>query len=112
MLTLAATKASACADRLAYAVVMAKKKTGARRPGNPARRADAAAPLAPAAAHGVAAGSADPLGSLEALAGAERRVRVDLVDAVAGARAAGVSWQQIADALGVTRQSAHRRFSR
>lgn len=91
---------------------MSKKKTGARRPGNPARRADAVgSPLAAAAASSGAPDSADPLGSLEALAAAERRVRVDLVDAVAGARAAGRSWQQIAGALGVTRQSAHRRFS-
>lgn len=41
------------------------------------------------------------------LSRAERRV----VQAVAGARAAGASWSQVGDALGVSRQAAQQRFA-
>lgn len=39
-----------------------------------------------------------------------RRSQARLVDLVVGARAAGVSWQAIGDALGVSRQAAFKRF--
>jgi hypothetical protein len=52
---------------------------------------------------------------LEALAELARRARAveaTIGRTVARARSVGASWQQIADALGVSRQAAHRRHGR
>jgi len=53
----------------------------------------------------------DPLEALSVLADSE--VELDRIrrDRVVAARAAGVSWQQIGDALGVSRQSAWENFA-
>jgi hypothetical protein len=61
-----------------------------------------------AAGRRVAAGDVDALPALAALA-----VEVDaaIAEAVAGLRAAGYSWGEIAARLGVTRQAAHQRWS-
>lgn len=66
------------------------------------------------------AGTADPtaavnavrraLASREAALAAAARAEQELVDAVHAARRAGLSWQQLADLLGVTRQAAAQRF--
>ncbi|SHN33906.1 hypothetical protein [Cryptosporangium aurantiacum] len=53
-----------------------------------------------------------PLQALGVLAEIERWHRPALQQAVDAARAAGKSWAEIGAALGVTRQSAHERFSR
>ena len=49
--------------------------------------------------------------ALARAAQAEKDATAALRSLVAEARGAGMSWQEVADALGVTRQSAHRRFS-
>lgn len=50
---------------------------------------------------------------LALLASLSREVDGLLAEAIAGQRSAGdVSWQRIADALGVTRQAAQQRFKR
>ena len=48
----------------------------------------------------------DPLVALRVLAGSEAEIDRIRRDRVGAARAAGASWQQIGDALGVSRQSA------
>ncbi len=53
-----------------------------------------------------------PLQSLGVLADVERWQRVLLEEAVAAARAGGASWVEIGQALGITKQSAHERFSK
>lgn len=62
------------------------------------------------AAHGrrIASGDIEGLAALAALA---QHVDGALADAVAGLRAAGFSWAEIADRLNVTRQAAHQRFT-
>lgn len=52
----------------------------------------------------------DPLDALEDLATLEEYVEDYAQARVDDARAAGASWSQIADRLGVTRQAAHKRF--
>ncbi|WP_033209731.1 hypothetical protein [Gryllotalpicola ginsengisoli] len=61
---------------------------------------------------GVQLRTADPATGLRA-AGALRRI-AELVEAthVAEARRAGWSWEQIGDALGVTRQSVHTKYGK
>lgn len=62
-----------------------------------------------AAALGTAAESKDPATGLAAVA-ALRRLAEELEALhVDSARAAGLSWQEIADALGVTRQTVHKK---
>jgi predicted transcriptional regulator len=51
-------------------------------------------------------------GKLSTCAAAERKAEAALRALVDEARGAGMTWQEIADAIGVTRQSAHRRFAR
>ncbi|MDR7275093.1 hypothetical protein [Catenuloplanes atrovinosus] len=53
-----------------------------------------------------------PLQSLGVLADVERWHRTLLDEAVAAARAGGASWMEIGQALGITKQSAHERFSK
>jgi hypothetical protein len=53
-----------------------------------------------------------PLQALAVLAEVERWHRALIEQSVAAARDAGVSWADIGAALGVTKQSAHERFSR
>jgi len=53
----------------------------------------------------------DALAGLEQMAGWRRAIDAQLAPRhVAAARAAGATWQQIADALGVSRQTAHERY--
>ncbi|MDP9434115.1 MAG: sigma-70 family RNA polymerase sigma factor [Actinomycetota bacterium] len=57
---------------------------------------------------------ADDLGDLRMVAEASEAVRIDearLREAVEAARARGRSWNQVAMALGVSRQAARQRFS-
>lgn len=61
-----------------------------------------------AAGRRVAAGDVDGLPELAALAVA---VDAAIANAVAGLRAAGYSWAEIAARLGVTRQAAYRRLA-
>jgi hypothetical protein len=55
-------------------------------------------------------GDVDPLGVLRGITKGMRKLDNALRDAVASARSRGNSWEEIADALGVTRQSAWERF--
>ena len=57
-------------------------------------------------------GHAFPLKQLAPLAAAYAEAGQRLDDAVATARSRGVSWTQIGTAVGITRQSAHERWSR
>ena len=52
------------------------------------------------------------LADVAAKAQSSRTARAELDGAVAAARSAGATWQQIADATGMERQSAWRRWSR
>ncbi|GGS99397.1 hypothetical protein GCM10010156_66840 [Planobispora rosea] len=52
----------------------------------------------------------DPLDSLRAVAELRRHLERTEATLVRRARVAGASWTQIADSLGVTKQSAHRKF--
>ncbi len=53
----------------------------------------------------------DALAGLEQLAGWRQAIDGELTPRyVAAARAAGATWQQVADALGVSRQTAHERY--
>lgn len=61
-----------------------------------------------AASRRVAAGDVDGLPALAALS---TELDTAISDAVAGLRAAGYSWGEIAARLGVTRQAAHQRWS-
>ncbi len=61
-----------------------------------------------AAGRRVAAGDVDALPALAALSA---EVDAAITTAVAGLRAAGYSWAEIAARLGVTRQAAHQRWS-
>ncbi len=54
----------------------------------------------------------DPLDALRELARTEAELGVLRRQSVADARAAGASWDQIGDALGMTRQSAWEYFTR
>lgn len=56
-------------------------------------------------------GDVDPLGVLRGITRGMRKLDNALRDAVASARSRGHSWEEIADALGVTRQSAWERFA-
>jgi hypothetical protein len=53
----------------------------------------------------------DPLSALRVLTESEHELERIRRDQVVAARAAGASWQQIGDALGVTRQSAWESFT-
>lgn len=53
----------------------------------------------------------DPLSALRVLTESEHELERIRRDQVIAARAAGASWQQIGDALGVTRQSAWESFT-
>ena len=59
-----------------------------------------------------AAGSRDPSVGLRAVASLRLLVEELQELQVANARAAGWSWQQIAAALGVSRQAVHKRYAR
>ncbi len=52
----------------------------------------------------------DALTAADAAATRQRNAEADLETAIARALHWGASWAQIGDTLGVTRQSAHRRF--
>ena len=52
-----------------------------------------------------------PLQTIAVLVAVERWHKPLMEQAVAAAREAGISWAEIGSALGVTRQSAHQRFS-
>jgi hypothetical protein len=52
------------------------------------------------------------LDQLRALAAADRDVQAATREVVAALRAAGCTWEQIGQALGVTRQAARHRFGR
>jgi hypothetical protein len=52
-----------------------------------------------------------PLQALGVLAEVERWQKPLIEQAVAAARDAGISWSEIGAALGITKQSAHERFS-
>ncbi|HUF33814.1 MAG TPA: hypothetical protein VMN58_11475 [Acidimicrobiales bacterium] len=58
-----------------------------------------------------AAGGSDPTKGLQAVAAL--RVLLERLEAlqVDGARSAGWSWQEIADALGVSKQAVHKKFA-
>jgi hypothetical protein len=56
-------------------------------------------------------GDVDPLGVLRGITKGMRKLDNALRDAVASARSRGHAWEEIADALGVTRQSAWERFA-
>lgn len=60
----------------------------------------------------VAADTSDPRAGLRAIA--SLRVLADVLELrqVEAALRAGMSWQQIADALGVTRQAAHKKYAK
>lgn len=53
---------------------------------------------------------AEGLSGVRYAAGSWRSAAAELDDAVARAKRAGASWQQIADAVGITRQSAWKRW--
>jgi uncharacterized NAD(P)/FAD-binding protein YdhS len=57
-------------------------------------------------------GDVDPLGVLRGITKGMRKLDNALRDAVASARSRGHSWEEIADALGVSRQSAWERFQK
>ena len=59
-----------------------------------------------------AAGSRDPAVGLRAVASLRQLVEELQELQVDNARAAGWSWQEIAAALGVTRQAVHKRYAR
>lgn len=92
-----------------------RKKSGARRSGNPALRAPAPAvetvplPLDPEPLEVAAAPLLDELADIYAEA---RQAQLDVQAAVDEAREAGHSWQEIADTVGLSRQTAHRRYAR
>jgi predicted transcriptional regulator len=56
-------------------------------------------------------GDVDPLGVIRGITKGMHKLDKALRDAVASARSRGHSWEEIADALGVTRQSAWGRFA-
>jgi DNA-binding NarL/FixJ family response regulator len=56
--------------------------------------------------------SLDPRTGLRAVAALRRLLEQIETLQVAGARAKGWSWQEIADALGVTKQTVHRKHTR
>jgi hypothetical protein len=58
------------------------------------------------------AGRIETLDHLRRYAGDVVRLGAAIDRAVAEARAYGATWQQIADAVGITRQSAHERWAR
>lgn len=62
------------------------------------------------AAHGRRIGSGDIEGLTE-LSRLATEIDAITTDAVAGLRAAGFSWADIADRLGTSRQAAHQRYS-
>lgn len=57
-------------------------------------------------------GEHDPLAELRASVAVQARSGELVVAAVGSARTAGISWQQIGDALGISRQAAFQRFGR
>ena len=59
-----------------------------------------------------AATDPDPAVGLRAVAALRRLAEVVERAQVARARAAGLSWQQIADQLGVSRQAVHKKYGR
>ena len=59
-----------------------------------------------------AAADADPAVGLRAVAALRRLAEVVERAQVARARSAGLSWQQIADQLGVSRQAVHKKYGR
>ena len=59
----------------------------------------------------AAASSADPRVGLRAVAALRRLAEVLETMQVANARARGWSWQEIADALGVSKQAVHKKHS-
>jgi hypothetical protein len=54
----------------------------------------------------------DPATGLRAVLALRRLAERVEADQVAGARRAGWSWQQIGDALGITRQSIHAKYGK
>ncbi|WP_446721141.1 RNA polymerase subunit sigma-70 [Luteococcus sp. H138] len=61
---------------------------------------------------GVAADTSDPRTGLRAVASLRRLSdQLELAQVEAGLRA-GMSWQDIADALGVSRQAVHKKYSK
>lgn len=60
----------------------------------------------------AAAGSGDPGSGLRASVALHRLAERIEANQVRGARLAGWSWQQIGDALGVTRQSVHAKYGK
>ena len=60
----------------------------------------------------AAVGSGDPGRGLRASVALHRLAERIEANQVRAARAAGWSWQQIGDALGVTRQSTHAKYGR
>ncbi|MHA7134325.1 hypothetical protein [Oerskovia turbata] len=61
---------------------------------------------------GVAADTRDPRAGLRAIASLRTLTdRLELVQVEAGLRA-GMSWQEVADALGVSRQAVHKKYSK
>ncbi|MET0801949.1 MAG: hypothetical protein ABWZ53_12365 [Actinomycetota bacterium] len=61
---------------------------------------------------GAAYEADDPLAALAAVARRRRELDVEEYHHVLRARAAGVSWQGIAAALGVSKQAVHKKFRR
>jgi hypothetical protein len=53
----------------------------------------------------------EPMLALRAVSTIVRESEAILTDAVADCRTEGRSWEEIAEALGVTRQSAHRKYA-
>ena len=60
----------------------------------------------------TAAGSGDPGSGLRASVALHRLAERLEADQVRVARSAGWSWQQIGDALGITRQSVHAKYGK
>jgi hypothetical protein len=60
-------------------------------------------------AHGRRCGGADPE-DLQGLVSMRDTVEEAIVDAVAGLRLSGFSWDQIGRALGMTKQAVHKRY--
>lgn len=61
---------------------------------------------------GVAADTSDPRAGLRAIASLRTLTdRLELTQVEAGLRA-GMSWQDVADALGVSRQAVHKKYSK
>ncbi|APF32964.1 transcriptional regulator [Microbacterium sp. TS-1] len=61
---------------------------------------------------GVAADTRDPRAGLRAIASLRSLTeRLELAQVEAGLRA-GMSWQEIADALGVSRQAVHKKYAK